>query len=36
MKKIIVLIVTLSIISAGCSKNNILTSIGKEIGDNMK
>lgn len=32
IKKIIVLIVTVSIIFAGCNKNDILTSIGKEIG----
>ena len=32
IKKIVVLIVTVSIIFAGCNKNDILTSIGKEIG----
>ncbi len=32
IKKIVVLIVTASIIFAGCNKNDILTSIGKEIG----
>ena len=32
IKKIVVLIVTISIVLAGCNKNDILTSIGKEIG----